>query len=202
MTTGQIIILVVVIVALIVAIGAGAALIRRQRLRERFGPEYDRLGAEHGSQTAAAHEPRDRQHRHAGLNLRPLSAPDRTRYAREWADLQTHFLDEPSDAVRAADGLVIRLLREIGYPTEDYGERLATLSVEHARTLNQYRAAHDIFLRNERGEVSTEQLRRALLYYRALFGDLLGDQPVPDRPVPDRAASRTWATIDKEGTDA
>ena len=97
--------------------------------------------------------------------------------------MQTRFVDEPADAVRAGDELVTRLLREIGYPTDDYDERLATLSVEHARLLDQYREAHDISARNEQGAASTEQLRQALVDYRALFADLLGDQPVPpNRP--------------------
>src|SRR5205807_9195647 len=110
-------------------------------------------------------------------------------------------VDAPEDAVRAGDALVTRLLGEIGYPTDNYDDQLATLSVEHATTLGHYRDAHDIFLRADQGEASTEQLRQALVHYRALFAELIGDEPVPpvagepgrpatddDRAAEDRAA--------------
>jgi hypothetical protein len=179
MTTVQIIVLVLVLVVIVVLAAGVVITMRRRGLRDRFGPEYDRLVAAQDSRSAAERELRDRERRHADLTLRPLSAPARAGYASEWADVQTRFVDEPADTVRAGDELVTRLLREIGYPTDDYDERLATLSVEHARLLDQYRKAHDISARNEQGAASTEQLRQALVDYRALFADLLGDQPVP-----------------------
>jgi hypothetical protein len=188
MTTTQLIIVIVVIVVVAALVALAVASMRRRALRERFGPEYDRVVAGQNSRSAAEHELRDRERRHAELDIRPLPADSRTRYAAEWAQVQTRFVDAPQDAVREGDDLVTRLVQEIGYPTDDYEERLATLSVEHARTLGHYRDAHDIFLRNERGEASTEQLRQALVHYRALFAELLGetDQPVPqaDSPVP------------------
>jgi hypothetical protein len=213
MTTVQIIILVLVLVVLAVLVAGVVMTMRRRALRQRFGPEYDRLVAEQDSRSAAERELRERERRHAELTLRPLPAPDRARYAAEWADVQTHFVDEPAEAVRAGDELLTRLLREIGYPTDDYDERLATLSVEHARTLDQYREAHDISVRSEQGSASTEQLRQALVHYRALFADLLGDQQVPpatpdqrsDSPdgVPAQAPSTLDSpTVDKEASDA
>jgi hypothetical protein len=179
MTTVQIIVLVLVLLVIAVVVAGVVVTMRRRALRDRFGPEYERLVAEQNSRTAAERELRGRERRHAEFDLKPLSATDRARYAAEWAAVQTRFVDEPGDAVRTGDDLVTRLLREIGYPTEDYDERLATLSVEHARMLDQYREAHDISVRNEQGAASTEQLRQALVDYRALFADLLGDEPVP-----------------------
>jgi hypothetical protein len=165
----------VIVVGLIVV--ALTMVTRRRSLRQRFGPEYDRVVAEQDSRSAAERELRDRERRHAELELRPLSEDSRARYARDWESIQARFVDTPNEAVGAADELVTRLIAERGYPTGDFDEKLAHLSVEHARTLGHYRDAHEINSRNERGEASTEQLRQALVHYRALFADLLGESP-------------------------
>jgi hypothetical protein len=156
---------------------------RRQALRRRFGPEYDRVIAERDNRQEAERELRERERRHAELELRPLSAESRATYVAAWEEVQVRFVDSPSDAVRAGDELVTRLIAERGYPTGDYDDQVAHLSVEHARTLGHYRDAHDIHLRNERGEATTEDLRQALVHYRELFADLLGDDPI-NRPEP------------------
>jgi hypothetical protein len=197
MTTVQIIILVLVLVVIAVLVVGVVMTMRRRGLRDRFGPEYDRLVAEQDSRSAAERELRERERKHAQLTLTALPAPVRARYAAEWAEVQTRFIDAPAEAVVAGDDLVTRLLREIGYPTEDYDEQLATLSVEHGRLLDQYREAHDISVRSEQGSASTEQLRHALVDYRALFADLLGDAPVPNGVDVDRQS-----TVDKEASDA
>jgi hypothetical protein len=208
MTTVQIIVLVLVLVVIAVLAVGVVMTMRRRALRDRFGPEYDRLVAEQDSRSAAERELRERERRHAELSLQPLDAPARAKYAAEWADVQTRFVDEPAEAVRAGDELLTRLLREIGYPTDDYDERLATLSVEHAKTLDQYREAHDISVRSEQGAASTEQLRQALVYYRALFADLLGDQQVPPATPdqrtdsPEGVPAQESSTVDKEASDA
>jgi hypothetical protein len=183
MTSTQIIILSVALVILAILLFAVVTAGRRQRLRQRFGPEYDRAVAERDSRSEAEKELRERERRHAELTLRSLSEQSRQGYAREWAQVQARFVDAPDEAVRDGDALVTRLVAEIGYPTENYEDQLATLSVEHARTLGHYRDAHDIFLRTERGEASTEQLRQALVHYRALFAELLGAEPVPPEPA-------------------
>jgi len=189
MSPTQIVVLVIVIVVL-VAVGIFAwTAMRRRALRERFGPEYDRAVEQQDSRAAAERELRDRERKHADLTLTPLSPESRERYAQAWEELQVMFVDDPARAVGAADELVTRLVAERGYPTEDYDDQLAHLSVEHARTLGNYRDAHDVHLANERGEASTEQLRQAVVHYRALVAELLGDQPVPtpnaDDPVTD-----------------
>jgi hypothetical protein len=182
MTSTQIIILVVILIV----IGLAAAawyLTRRRALRQRFGPEYDRMIAERDNRQEVERELRERERRHAELELRPLSAESRATYAAAWEEVQVRFVDSPDDAVRAGDELVTRLIAERGYPTGDYDEQLAHLSVEHARTLGHYRDAHEIHLRNERGEATTEEQRQALVHYRELFADLLGDDPIR-RPEP------------------
>ncbi len=185
MNTTLIIILVVAAIVVVALVAVAVVASRRRALRQRFGPEYDRVVAEQDSRSAGERELRERERRHSELELRPLAAESRAAYAEQWAQVQARFVDSPEEAVRAGDELVTRLVGEIGYPTENYEDQLATLSVEHATTLGHYRDAHDIYLRTERGEASTEQLRQALVHYRALFAELLGDDPVP--PAPERA---------------
>jgi hypothetical protein len=180
MSTTQITLTIVVIIVLIAAAAAGWYLMRRRSLRERFGPEYDRVLAESDSRSAAERELRARERHHAELDIHPLSPQSRQQYVEEWEALQIRFIDDPAGAVRAGDELVTRLAAERGYPTEDLE---ANLSVEHGHTLGKYREAHEIAERNESGEATTEQLRMALMHYRALFSELAD---VPDTTDVDR----------------
>lgn len=173
----EITVIVVAAVLVVAIIAAGWYLWRRQSLRRRFGPEYRRLAKQEGP-LAAERELRGRERRHASLELRELDDATRARYREEWTAVQARFVDAPESAIGAADELVTRLTADRGYPTGDYDEQLAQLSVEHARTLEHYRSAHDIHLRHEQGEATTEDLRQALVHYRALFADLLGEDPV------------------------
>lgn len=182
MTGTQIAVLIVVAV-IVLAVAAAAVFVgrnrSRRRLQERFGPEYDRTVEESGSREAAEKELLERERRHAELTLTPLSAESRTRYSTEWERVQAMFIDSPVAAVAEADELVTQLIAERGYPAENYEEQLSHLSVEHANTLGHYRDAHAISVASARGEASTEQLRKALVHYRALFGELLEADPVP-----------------------
>jgi len=178
MSIARIAILVIVVVVIALGVG-GWLIIRRRALQTKFGPEYDRLVGERSSRAAAEHELRERESTHAGLELRSLAPDARARYAAEWAQVQARFVDSPSNAVRECDELITRLVSDIGYPTDGDDERLALLSVEYAGTLGRYRDAHEISLRDAVGEASTEQLRQALVHYRTLFAELLGEQPVP-----------------------
>jgi hypothetical protein len=186
-------ILVILLVAAIVAAVVVAG--RRRALRQRFGPEYDHVVAEQDSRSAAERELRDRERRHAELELVPLAPESRARYAEAWEELQVRFVDSPAETVGQADELVTRLIAERGYPTGEFSDQIAHLSVEHARTLGHYRDAHEIHLRNSRGEASTEDLRQAVVHYRALFSDLLGEEPVaaraPEQRHPDAAHDAT-----------
>jgi hypothetical protein len=198
MSTMQVVLIVVIAIIVIAALAAGYMLVRRRNLQQRFGPEYDRVVSETGSRTEAEKELRARERRHAELDLRPLSAESRRSYLAEWEEVQARFLDAPEEAARAGDELVTRLVAERGYPTGDFDEQLAELSVEHAHTLGRYREAHDIVQRHERGEASTEQLRQALVHYRALFAELVGEDPTPDAGA--SVADRDGASVaDRDG---
>ncbi|WP_250000837.1 hypothetical protein [Actinoplanes sp. M2I2] len=172
------IILIVVVLIVIAAILFGIRAMRRKQLQNTFGPEYDRVVADSGSRTEGEKELREREKRHASLELKPLSPEAQATYSANWEEVQIQFVDDPQQAVTAADELVTRLIAERGYPTGEYDDRLADLSVEHARTLEHYRHAHEISQRNTAGEAGTEDLRQALVHYRALFADLLGTNPV------------------------
>ncbi|AEV82144.1 hypothetical protein ACWT_1128 [Actinoplanes sp. SE50] len=191
------IVLIVVILLVLAAIVFGVRAARRRRLQQTFGPEYDRVVADTGSRTEAERELLERKKRHAQLELKPLSAQSRAKYSAAWEEVQIRFVDSPKEAVATADELVTRLIAERGYPTGDYDERLADLSVEHAATLEHYRSAHEISLRSKNDEAETEDLRQALVHYRALFADLLGADPVAAGtavPAPRPATEDTTAT--------
>ena len=176
------IVLIIVILVIIAAIVYGVQAGRRKKLQSTFGPEYDRVVADTGNRTEAEKELREREKRHAELELKELSPESQQRYRAAWEEVQIQFVDNPSQAVGTADELVTRLITERGYPTAKYDERLADLSVEHANTLEHYREAHEISERNAAGQASTEDLRLALVHYRALFADLLGTDPVSTTP--------------------
>ncbi len=178
MSVGQVIVLVIVLLVVIAAVLFAVRATRRRKLQKTFGPEYDRVVADTGSRTDAEKELLDRQKRHAELELRELSPESKARYSAAWEEAQIQFVDNPGQAVATADDLVTSLIAERGYPTGDYDDQLANLSVDHARTLGHYRDAHEISKRSRNGEASTEDLRQALVHYRALFADLLGENPV------------------------
>ncbi|WP_455355774.1 hypothetical protein [Streptomyces sp. SYSU K217416] len=176
MSTTLIAIIVAVAVVLVII---GVALwmqSRRRRLRDHFGPEYDRTLEDEGSRRAAERELRAREERHDKLDIRELPAETRHQYADEWSSVQERFVDRPGAAVADADQLVTRLMRERGYPTDGYQQQLQDLSVEHGRTLEHYRAAHEVNARSSDGRATTEELRGAMVHYRALFEELLSNQ--------------------------
>jgi hypothetical protein len=174
MSTTGIVVTILVIVALAVIAFLAWQTMRRKHLQQRFGPEYERAVADQPNRAAAEQELRNREQKHAELELRALPAEDQQRYAERWQQVQGRFVDDPQGSVQAADELITAVMRDRRYPIGDFDERVEMLSVEHARTLDHYRGAHAISLANERGEASTEQLRQAVVHYRALAGDLLG----------------------------
>lgn len=169
-----------VIVAVLVVLAVVAVLLKmylqRKHLRQKFGPEYDRAVERSGNRMAAERELAERERAHAQLELRPLDDRTRESYAQDWTRVQEQFVDAPAEAVGQADRLVTALMAERGYPTEGYEKRMSLLSVEHSRTLEHYRAAHAISRRQDGGEASTEDLRNAMVHYRTLFEDLLGQR--------------------------
>jgi hypothetical protein len=146
---------------------------RRVRLRERFGPEYDRTLREAGTPEKAEAILDARARRVEKLKIRPLSREQSESFSREWRRVQGLFVDDPDGAVAAADRLVTQVMSARGYPVEDFETRAADLSVDHPRVVENYRTARALALRRERREAGTEELRQAVVNYRALFNDLL-----------------------------
>ncbi|MFJ6793551.1 hypothetical protein [Streptomyces sp. NPDC091268] len=175
MSTSTLLAVLIAIAVVLVLAGIAAWMLqRRRRLQERFGPEYDRTVEDAGSRRAAHAELRDREVRHDDLDIRELPAEERHRYTEEWTAVQQDFVDRPQGAVGQADELITRLMRDRGYPTEGYEQQLRELSVEHGRTLEHYRAAHEVNIRSGKGQATTEELRGAMVHYRALFDELVG----------------------------
>jgi hypothetical protein len=176
MSTGAVVAVVVVILVVLVLL---ALLLRmqtqRRHLQQRFGPEYDRTLQERENRREAEKELAGRERRYDQLDIRPLSPDKRDQYRADWRRVQEQFVDAPEEAVTEADRMVTLVMRERGYPTDGYEQQLADLSVAHARTLEHYRKAHDINLRVG-SDVSTEDMRQAMVHYRALFAELLGEE--------------------------
>jgi hypothetical protein len=146
---------------------------RRARLRDRFGPEYERAVTEAGAPDKAAAVLEDRVRRVERLKIRPLSREQTEAFSREWKRVQGLFVDDPDGAVDAADRLVTEVMAGRGYPLEDFDTRAADLSVDHPKVVDNYRIARNLAVRRKQGEVGTEELRQAIVNYRALFDDLL-----------------------------
>jgi hypothetical protein len=175
MSTVAVVVIVIIVILVVGAAGFFAVKqSRRRRLQERFGPEYARAVKSHDSTREAEQELLARQKRHEELQIRDLEPAARDRHLAEWQQVQERFVDAPEAAVTEADQLLIQVMEERGYPTEGYEQQVADLSVEHAATINRYRTAHEISLRAEAKEASTEDLRQAMVHYRALFTELLG----------------------------
>jgi hypothetical protein len=214
MSAGAIIAIIAAVVVVVLVIGLMSAA-RRRKLQQRFGPEYDRVVGETHSHRKADAELAERERRVRSLDIHPLDETVRVKYAGEWTAIQERFVDQPEQAVAQAGMLVTSVMKDRGYPTNDHDQILADLSVEHANTLDHYRTAHQVSLQAEEGSASTEDLRLAMLHYRALFGDLLGQpaaagagSPVPaagDKPrvLPAHPAADAGAPLAPEpGTDS
>lgn len=163
----------IVIIFLIIAIFRIVQGAQSARLQRRFGPEYERVAHERGSRAEAERELAHRADRAKAFHLQELPAGARDRYADEWRQVQSRFVDEPNTALRQADTLIVNVMRDRGYPAADFDQRAADLSPDHARTLDDYRVAHDISVRSDRGTADTEDLRQAMVHYRTIFDDLV-----------------------------
>jgi hypothetical protein len=175
----------VLIVVLLIALVAAGVVIARQRrsqqLQEGFGPEYERTVADRGDRREAENELRERRERHQQLEIRELEPETREHYADRWRGAQRTFVDQPAAAVGEADALVTEVMRERGYPVEDdFERRAADISVEHPVVVENYRSAHAISGRAVQDEASTEDLRQAMIHFRALFEELLGVDGRPE----------------------
>ena len=169
------------VIAIVIVALAGAAIWvaynRRRRtaaLRHQFGPEYDQVLHAHGEEPGRAEkELQARVERVEHLNIRPLSAERSRRYSDDWREVQTQFVDDPESAIDRADHLLVEVMDARGYPMTDFDQRAADISVDHPREVEHYRAAHQIANRATGNAASTEELRQAMVHYRALFEDLI-----------------------------
>jgi hypothetical protein len=156
---------------------------RSRRLKESFGPEYDRVVSKAG-RSEGEKRLDERRKRVEEYDLHPLSAEDRVRFVRRWDEVQAHFVDDPEAAVSDAQHLVDEVMQTRGYPVGDIQRQQEDVSVENPGVVNHYRRARDIARRNQAGGASTEDLRLAMQHYRALFESLLegGGARAEERP--------------------
>jgi hypothetical protein len=161
---------VVIVIALVVA---GAAKRRTSMLRQRFGPEYDRTVEARQGRRAAEAELRAREKQRAEFSIAPLPEATRLRFASEWRDIQERFVDQPAQALAAADVLITQVMQARGYRTAQFEEQADLVSVDHPDVVENYRSGHAVLQRSQTQQASTEDLREAMLRYRSLFDDLL-----------------------------
>jgi len=179
-----VILVILVILAIVGVVGWSYARKQRsQKLRGQFGPEYDRTVQQHQNPRGAERALEERQKRVDSLQIRPLAPQERSRFSEEWHGVQSRFVDDPAGAMAQADELVGRVMQARGYPIGDFETRAADVSVDHPQVVENYRAAHAIAARSQGGQASTEELRQAMVHYRALFADLLEANQVPGMEV-------------------
>lgn len=176
-TWGWIVIAVVAVAIVALGVVVATPMMRQkrsERLQDRFGPEYEHAVETAGGQRAAERELRARERKHNKLDIAELTPESRTRYVEAWGVTQASFVDDPSKSVADADRLVTEVMRERGYPIDDFEQRAADVSVDHPKVVEHYRAAHVLHLAQEQGDIGTEAQREAIVHYRALFEQLVG----------------------------
>jgi hypothetical protein len=174
------------VAAIVIAFAAWLAYGANQskRLKQRFGPEYDAVVQRTGSKAKAEAELRRREKRVDSFEIVPIAPAEVTRFSQAWTRLQSSFVDDPKGVLIEADRLVRELLVKRGYPVADFELRAADISVDHPVVVNNYRAAQRIVSLDQRGEANTEDLRKAVVHFRALFDELLGTPGTRDKLAP------------------
>jgi hypothetical protein len=194
--------IIIIGIAVLVAILAAAAGIyakkmRSRRLKAKFGPEYDQTVERAHNREVAETELQERERRVKRFHIVPLSMQDSSRYREEWTAVQGRFVDDPKSAVEEAHQLVHKVMTKRGYPVTSFDQAAADLSVEYPRVVAHYRAASRIAENNRKGSAETEELRKALVYYRFLFEELL-ETPLP-KEEPRRKTGFQWKKITRGG---
>ena len=171
-----------VVIVIIVAVGIAAVAFvtsrkrRSMKLRERFGPEYDRVLQQEGDARKAEGVLEFREKRREKFKLRALSPTDKSSFTTRWSEVQARFVDDPKGATTVADSLVSEVMQVRGYPIGEFEQRAADISVDHPLVVENYRAAHEIAMRHSAGKASTEEMRQAMVHYRVLFQELLDER--------------------------
>lgn len=168
-----IVIAVAAVAAVLVVVWTGIRTNRSKQLQEQFGSEYDRVAADAPTKREAESELRERRRRLEQFDIRPLEPEERERYRQRWLAIQAEFVDDPSKSVAKADSLIQNVMRDRGYPVDDFDTRAADLSVDHPDVVENYRAGHGIAVAHERGKATTDELRKAVQHYRELFEELV-----------------------------
>ncbi len=176
------ILIVLLVIAMAVAVWAILERRRALRIRQKFGPEYDRLADQLSPHSAAA-VLEQREKRVSRFQIRSLREDERARFAAEWRTIQERFVDDPQSAVSSADRLIQDALKTRGYPMSEFEQRTADLSVEYPHVVENYRTAHRIAMEAERGAATTEQLRQAMQHYRAVFEEVLESSVTTAEPL-------------------
>ena len=170
--------LAIMVLVVAVIIGLVVAYMRHRHssdLRARYGHEYDQVVRDAGGTYKGENLLHEREKRVAKFNIIPLSESRRSQFIGTWQDIQARFVDDPAGAVSRADVLLGEVMQERGYPVTDFDQCAADLSVDHPEVVQNYRSGHDIALKHSRGDAGTEELRQAMIHYRALFDDLVNE---------------------------
>jgi len=181
MDKSMVIILIVAVVAVLAIVAAIWMYMQKRRteqLRSRFGPEYVRVVETGEDRRQAESVLEERQKRIESLDIQPLSNEDRQRFSNAWTQQQARFVDDPKGAVAEADRLISEVMKTRGYPVGDFDQRAADISVDHPIVVENYRFAHEMAIKDRRGEAGTEDLRKAMVHYKALFEELLQNRAV------------------------
>jgi hypothetical protein len=182
-----------VVVVGLITLGAWFFYQKKQskKLQERFGPEYARTVNEFGGRIKGEAELKARESRVERLDIVPLAPSEAARFSEEWIALQGRFVDNPKGVLTQAEQLVRELMEKRGYPMGDFERRAADISVHHPVVVANYRSAQAIAVRDRQGSADTEELRKAVVHYRALFDELLEvRQPTRETADEKRFAAR------------
>lgn len=174
----------IALIAIVIVVAAAVAAVafitsrkrRSMKLRERFGPEYDRVLQQEGDARKAEGVLEFREKRREKFKIRPLSDTDRSSFTTRWNEVQARFVDDPRGSVTVADSLISEVMQARGYPIGEFDQRAADISVDHPLVVENYRAAHEIAVRHSAGKASTEEMRQAMVHYRVLFQELLEER--------------------------
>jgi hypothetical protein len=193
MQTNDILILALIVVVIVAAITIWLAMRRRHThsLQERYGDEYDRTLEEKGKRAKAEAALEEREKRVAKLDIRPLEPREREGFIAEWREVKATFVDSPVEAVHHADRLLTTIMKTRGYPMADFDRRYEDLTVDHGEVARHYRDGHEIVMRHQQGQASTEDLRQAMIHFEALFDDLVNDVAANDEARPVKSRTRT-----------